>query len=218
MLCPLAVGDVPIHQAFQSVVQRDLRRPAQFPARFADIRDVLKGVRRMSGNEGDIGTFAQKRLEFVQKLVYGDHFMPAEVKNIIANRFERQKRAAGNIVHVGKPARLLAIAGDGDRFSFGDPLAEAEHDHVRSASRTVDREVAQHGDVDAVEVVVGMRECLGAFFTGGVRRQGAFGGGGLGMWRLAFVAVEAGGGSQDKLGHPLVAGIFEHIQVARCWC
>jgi hypothetical protein len=46
------------------------------------------------------------------------------------------------------------------------------------------------------------------------KAPGAFGGGGLGMWRLAFVAVEAGGGSQDKLGHPLVAGIFEHIQVA----
>jgi len=38
--------------------------------------------------------------------------------------------------------------------------------------------------------------------------------GSLGMRRLAFITVKARSGCQDELGHPLVAGILEHIQVA----
>ena len=145
----------------------------------------------MGGNVIDISLFTQKVLKCVQKLVNGDHLVPSEVENIKTNRLERQQRAAGNVIHVGKPTRLFAVASDRDGLSLSNPLAETKHDHVWSASRTIDREVAQNGHIDAVEVMIGVGKSLRAFFAGSVRRQGMLGGGSLGMRRLAFIAVEA---------------------------
>jgi len=150
----------------------------------------------------------------VQKLVHGDHFVSPEVEDVKTNWLESQKRAAGNIIHVGKPTRLLAVAGDGDGSALSNPLAEAEHDHVWSAGRTVDRKVAQHRHIDAIEVVVGISKRFGAFLAGGIRRKGVLGGGRLSVWWLAFITVEAGSGRQDELRYPLVSGVLEHVQVA----
>ncbi len=119
-----------------------------------------------------VGFFTEELLDQFDDLVDAHYFMPTQVEDLVANVFQRQQGASGDIVHIGEPARLLSTAVDLHGFAFRDPLAKTEHRHVGSTSRTVDREIAHDADIDAVEVMVGVSEGLGALFAGGVGARG----------------------------------------------
>jgi hypothetical protein len=140
--------------------------------------------------------------------------MPTEVENFITERFEPKDGAAGDVIDVGEAAGLLAIASDEDLATLGDPLAEAEDGHVGAAGGSVDGEVAEDGDVEVIKVVVGMRHDFSAFLAGGVGLEGMGGVVILGMGLGSVVAIEAGGGSEDELGHPGLAAVFEEVEGA----
>ena len=148
-------------------------------------------------------------------LVDGEDFVAAEVEDFVTEGLEAEDGAAGDIVDVGEAAGLVTIAGDEDLAAFGDPLAEAEDGHIGAAGRAVDGEVAEDGDIEVVEVVVGVGHDLGAFFAGGVGLEGMVGVVGffVGCGSRA-VAVEAGGGGEDEFRAGGLAAVFEHVEGA----
>jgi hypothetical protein len=71
---------------------------------------------------------------------------------------------------------------------------------------SIDGEVAADGDIQTVEVVVGVGHGFGAFFGGSVRREGIVGVGFFAVGQGVIFAVEGGGGGQDEFGDVVADG------------
>jgi len=195
-------------------LQPDAGLPAEHGAGFADVSDVAEDIRGMDGGVDAVGFFAEQLLDQLYDGVDAHHFVSTQVEDFVTDIVQRQQGAGGNIVHIGEPARLLATAIDAHGSALRDPLAKAEHGHIRSTGGTVDGEIAHDAGIDAVEVMIGIGEGFGALFAGGVGSQGTIGGIELGVRRGAIGSVEAGGGGEDELGHFLPAGVFQHVERA----
>ena len=123
----------------------------------------------------DLGLFPEAVFDLADEIEEGNRSLAsAEIDDLVSgfaitsHRLSGENGAAGDVIDVGEVARLRAIAEDGDGRAFVDPLDEAEGRHVGSSGGTVDGEIAQDGDVEAVEVMVGVGEHLGGFLRRGV--------------------------------------------------
>ena len=158
---PGALGQVPVHQAAACLHPGRpaaaspaggglFRRRPSFPAR----RPGCAGCTRL----WPCGPACSSSTAIISLI--DDGLVPAQVDQFVAERFQPQDGAAGDIVDVGEAARLGAVAGEAHRAALGDPLAEAEHDHIRPPGRAVDGEVAEDGHIDAKQVVVAVGQRL----------------------------------------------------------
>ena len=120
---------------------------------------------------------------------------------------------AGDVVDVGEVAGLRSVAEDGDGGPFVDPLDEAEGGHVGASSRAVDGEVAQDGNVEAVEVMVGVGENLGGFLRSGVGGEGPVDGEILAEGH-GVPGVEGRGRGEDKLAAAALLHQLEDVERA----
>ena len=87
---------------------------------------------------------ADQIFENGDQIIDGNILVPAEVDDLVTQGLEPKNGAAGNIIHISEAARLAAVAIQMHFLAFGDPFGKAEHDHVRTASRTVDGEIAKY--------------------------------------------------------------------------
>jgi len=214
ILCPGAFGEIPVNEAGEAFGHGDLGLPGEGLAGFGDVGDVGEDIGFVEGYAADIGLLVEAFFEHLDDLVDGEDFVAAEVEDFITEGLEAEDGAAGDIVDVGEAAGLAAIACDEDFAAFGDPLAEAEDGHVGAAGGAVDGEVAEDGDVEVVEVMVGVGHDLGAFFAGGVGLEGMVGVVGFFVGVGATIAVEAGGGGEDEFRAGGLAAVFEHVEGA----
>ncbi len=81
-----------------------------------------------------------------------------------------------NVVDVGEVAPHVAVVEDLDGEPFADLLGKAVIGHVGASPRAVDGEVAEGGDGEAVEVVVGVGHHFIGFFGRAVEVGGLVGG------------------------------------------
>ena len=107
-----------------------------------------------------------------------------------------------------------AVAGELDGVAFDDPAGKAEDGHIGAAGGAVDGEVAADGDIQAVEVVVGVGHGFGAFFGGGVGGEGVVGVGVFAVGEGVVFAVEGGGGGEDEFGDVVADGEVEEVEGA----
>jgi len=122
--------------------------------------------------------------------------------------------AASDVIHVGEITRLLAVAVHNHRPAFADPLYEAKQAHVRPPCWAVDGEVAQHGHAYAVQVMVGVAQCLRRLLGGCVGGKGAIGVGVFPKRSRIVGPVEAGSGGQNELLDLMFLAKLQQVQCA----
>lgn len=86
---------------------------------------------------------------------------------------KRADNPVGNIVDEREVARHFAVAVNVDRLAGKRLARKRKKRHVRPTPGAVDRKVAQTGDGQAVEMVVGVRHELARFFCRGVEGEGS---------------------------------------------
>ena len=80
-------------------MQPDAWFPAQHGTGFTDIGNVAKNIRRMGRGVMAVGFFTEELLDQFDDLVDAHYFMPTQVEDLVANVFQRQQGASGDIVH-----------------------------------------------------------------------------------------------------------------------
>jgi hypothetical protein len=93
------------------------------------------------------------------------------------------------------------VVEDVDRPAFEDGLGEQEQRHVRPAPRAIDREEAQAGGRQAVEMAVGVRHQLVGLLGRGVQADRVVDAVVLGERHLGVAAVDAGARGIDQVLH-----------------
>jgi two-component system CheB/CheR fusion protein len=74
----------------------------------------------------------------------------------------------GDILDIGEIPGLHPVAEKLDRLAAANPLGKPEGAHIGSAGWTVNGEISQNGDIDAVKMVPGARQGFRGEFGGGV--------------------------------------------------
>ncbi len=99
-------------------------------------------------------------------------------------------------------------------LAAGQQVGELVDRHLRPLARSVDREEAQAGGAQAVEVAVVEAEQLAAAFGGGVGADRQVDAVVFGEGHLFVDAVDRRGGAEDEVGGTVVAGRLEQAQGA----
>lgn len=122
--------------------------------------------------------------------------------------------ALDDVVDVGEVAAAVAHVEDLDGVAAAQLLGEAEVGHVGPAHGTVDREEAQAGRGDGVELGVGGGHELVGLLGGGVERHRRVHAVLLGERHLLVAAVYRAGARVDQVLHRVVAAGLKHIEEA----
>jgi hypothetical protein len=119
-----------------------------------------------------------------------------------------------DVVHVGEVALHAAVVEDVDRPTFEDRPGEQEGRHVGSAPRAIDREEAQAGGRQAIEVAVGVRHQLVGLLGRGVEADRVIDVVTLGEGHARVAAVDAGTRGVDQMLNRVMAAAFEDVHEA----
>lgn len=122
--------------------------------------------------------------------------------------------ALDNVVDVGEVAAAVAHVEDLDGVAAAQLLGEAEVGHVGPSHGAVDREEAQAGRGDGVELGVGGGHEFVGLLGGGVERHRRVDAVLLGERHLLVAAVDRAGAGVDQVLHRVVAAALEDIKEA----
>ena len=125
---------------------------------------------------------------------------------------EQEHDALGDVVDVGEVAPEVAVVEDPDGTVPDDGVHELDGSHVGAAPRTVDREEAQAGGADAVQVAVGMRHQFVAFLGGRIEAHRLVGVAAFGIRHLVGHAVDAARAGIEQMADGMVAAVFEDVE------
>ena len=152
----------------------------------------------------------------------GDHFIGqvcqrnfgpcADVHDFFVSGRERCRIGSDDVVDRDEVSCLRAVAEDGDRFLFGERFGENVNHAafaIGALPRSVHIAVAEHGVVEAVELVVEgqvfFRHPLGEAVEGFRCRLLC-----LFEWQLCIVSINGSGGGEDHFLHAGLPRIFEN--------
>jgi len=203
------VGD----DALEGVVQGATGGVADQFSEFADGRDAAAhifeagGIGFVVGHQADFGAAAGQSQDPFGKLEDGDFFGGADVENLAngCGGFGQFDDRAGHVSHIGKAARLPAIAVNGDGFAAQGLAHKARHNHAIATGLAWSDGVEEaHDDHRQSELgVVGQAEEFVHGFGGGIGPATVGGGAHQPVIVLAeghfdpFAVDFGGGGDQD---------------------
>ena len=164
---------VPPHRPANALVEGDRRGVSQEVVRLAHVRARVGDVPRLIGQHLHFCVppyvLLDDRYEFFQARAAP---LP-EVENLVGvGPVDGAHDAVHDVVDVGVVPARAPVTELLELEAAGHAIDELEGGHVRPAAWSVDREETQSGDVEPVEVVVGVRQELACLLGRGVRAHG----------------------------------------------
>ena len=162
----------------------------------------------------DTGAPPDARFDKAENVAQGHRRARAEVDDLVAEGREARDRAARDVVDVREVPRLRPVAVQPHGTVLVNPLHEPEEAHVGPAGGAVHGEVAEDGDVEPEEMVIGVAEPLGRLLGGGVRAGRPARVRVLAVGHRAARIVEARGRRQHELRRPALAAEVQQVEGA----
>ena len=214
-----------MREAAQALLDGGIRAEAEAIDQLRHVCVGLVHVSRLHGGEDLLRWVVDDALcheAVFQRLDKVQQILRAVVADIIDDRgigalrraVKHVQDALHDVINVGKVALHIAIVENGDRFAFHHLVGEAVIRHIWAAIGAIDREEAQAGCRDAIEMAVGESHQLVALLRGGVERDGL---GHIvirGERRLLLVSIDRAGGGINQMPHGIVPAGLQNVEEA----
>src|SRR5262245_50369493 len=205
----LLLEPVPFHEPADPFLDPDLRRIPEHGAGVFEVGAGLSHVARLIGLRHDLRGLSQRGFDVADQLAQADDFGASQVEDLVAAAVLQGGDDPGDdVLDVGVVPRRGSVPEQRDRLPLVDQAGELVNRHLGALARAVDREEAQARHVHAVEMVIAVGQQLAGALGGGVRRDRRVGRDLLGEWRLVAVAVDRGGGAEQKPRHLVDPGVL----------
>ena len=204
------------------------RLEAEIPRQRVHIRIGLVHVPRLHGQEFLLAGLVNdalghqttlQRLHEVQqvlRLVVADVVDPGRVRASLAvirgRVVQHIDDSLYNVVDIGEIPLHITVVEDLDGFALYQLFREGKIGHIRAAIGAVNREEAQTGGGDAVEMGIGVGHQLVGFFCGGVEGDGVGHVVVRGERGFLLVAVDGGGGGVEEMPYRVVAAGLQDVE------